>query len=57
MIRKLRMKLILATMLSLFVVLSVIVAIAGALNYRQVVTTADSTLSIELENDGKFPET
>ncbi|MCD8077064.1 MAG: HAMP domain-containing histidine kinase [Lachnospiraceae bacterium] len=56
MIRKLRVKFILATMFSLFVVLSIILGIVAALSYRQVVTDADSVLEILCENGGAFPD-
>ena len=55
MIKKLRIKLIFASMLSLLLVLAVIFAIAGVLNYRKIVTDADDILEILQENDGKFP--
>lgn len=55
MIRKLRIKLILAFMLSLLLVLTVIFATVGILNYRKIVADADSILNILKENDGSFP--
>lgn len=55
MIRKLRMKLILASMLSLFLVLAVILGTAGILNYRKIIRDADRILEILEENDGSFP--
>lgn len=55
MIRKLRFKMIFASMLSLLVVLAVILSVAGVLNYRKIVTDADRVLAILAENDGKFP--
>lgn len=55
MIRKLRIKLILASMLSLLLVLTVIFGVVGALNYRKIVSDADSILGILQENDGSFP--
>ncbi|MGI5894322.1 MAG: sensor histidine kinase [Candidatus Merdivicinus sp.] len=55
MIRKLRIKLILASMLSLLLVLTVIFGVVGVLNYRKIVTDADSILTILRENDGTFP--
>ncbi|MGN1316414.1 MAG: sensor histidine kinase [Acutalibacteraceae bacterium] len=55
MIRKLRIKFIFASMLSLLLVLSVIFSIAGVLNYQQIVADADGVLRILAENDGKFP--
>ena len=56
MIRKLRMKLIVASMVSLLAVLVVIEGIAGILNYRRIVTEADRVLQILAENDGRFPD-
>lgn len=55
MIRKLRIKLILASMLSLLLVLTVIFGAVGILNYKKIVTDADSILEILEENDGSFP--
>lgn len=55
MIRKLRIKLILASMLSLLLVLTVIFGVVGILNYKKIVTDADSILAILQENDGNFP--
>lgn len=55
MIRKLRMKLIFASMLSLLLVLGVIFCTVGILNYTKIVTDADSILTILRENDGSFP--
>lgn len=57
MIRKLRIKLILASMLSLLLVLLVIFGVVGILNYRELVTNADNILAILSENDGSFPVT
>lgn len=56
MIKKLRMKLIVASMVSLFVVLFIIMGIIGVLNYRHLTADADRVLSVLQENDGKFPE-
>lgn len=55
MIRKLRIKLILVSMLSLLLVLAVILGIVGVLNYRKIVSEADSVLAILQEYDGSFP--
>lgn len=55
MIRKLRMKMIFASMLSLLLVLLVIFSAAGVLSFRKIVTDADNVLTILVENDGKFP--
>ena len=56
MIRKLRVKLVFASMASLFIVLLVIMGSITVLNYSKVVADADSTLAILAENDGAFPE-
>lgn len=55
MIRKLRAKLILASMLSLLLVLAVIFVVVGVLNYRKIVSDANSILGILKANDGSFP--
>lgn len=55
MIRKLRIKLILASMVSLLLVLTIIFGTVGILNYRKILTDADSILAILEENDGNFP--
>ncbi len=56
MIKKLRIKLVAASMLSLLIVLAVIMGIVGALNYREIVEDADSTLAILAANEGSFPD-
>lgn len=56
MIKKLRTKLIIASMLSLLIVLAIILGTAGILNYQNLVSDADSVLSLLAENDGHFPE-
>lgn len=56
MIKKLRIKLITASMASLFLVLFVIGGIVGILNYRKIVEDADRILEILEENAGKFPQ-
>lgn len=55
MIRKLRFKLVIASLLSLLLVLFVLFCAVGILNYRKTVTDADSILAILQENDGSFP--
>ncbi|MCD8241730.1 MAG: HAMP domain-containing histidine kinase [Lachnospiraceae bacterium] len=55
MIKKLRIKLVAASMLSLLIVLAVIMGIVGALNYREIVEDANSTLAILAPNEGSFP--
>ena len=56
MIKKLRIKLIAASMASLFFVLFIIGGIVGILNYRKIVVDADQILAIMEENAGKFPQ-
>ena len=57
MIKKLRIKLIFAAMISLLAVLVVIMGAVGYLNYAKIVSDADETLTILEENDGFFPDT
>ena len=56
MIKKLRLKLILAAMLSLLIVLSVILGTAAVLNYRRILSSADATLAVLADNGGRFPD-
>lgn len=56
MIKKLRIKLIAASMASLFLVLFVIGGIVGILNYRKIINDADRILEVLGENAGKFPQ-
>lgn len=56
MIKKLRVKLIAASMVSLFLVLLVIEGVVGVLNYRKIVKDADRILGILEENAGTFPK-
>ena len=56
MIKRLRRKLVITSMVSLFLVLLVIEGIVGVLNYRKIVSDADRILDILEQNDGKFPE-
>ncbi|MGN1166956.1 MAG: sensor histidine kinase [Lachnospiraceae bacterium] len=56
MIKKLRMKLIAASMVSLLIVLLIIEGIIAMLNYNKIVTEADRILEILDENDGKLPK-
>lgn len=55
MIRKLQIKLISISMISLILVMSVILGVVNLLNYRHVVLDADHTLAFLAENDGEFP--
>ena len=55
MIKKLRIKLIATSMVSLFLVLFVIGGIVGIINHKKIVADADRILDILEENDGTFP--
>ena len=57
MIRKLRIKLIIASMVSLLAVLLVIMSAVNIVYYRQVMQDADNTLALLAENNGFFPKT
>ncbi|MGN0184704.1 MAG: sensor histidine kinase [Aristaeellaceae bacterium] len=56
MIRRLRFKLVAATMLSLMLVLTVIMCALNIVNYRGIVQDADSVLELLRDNGGHFPE-
>ena len=56
MIRKLRIKLIIASMVSLLAVLLVIMSAVNLVFYGQVIQEADSTLALLAANDGFFPK-
>ena len=56
MIRKLRIKLIIASMVSLLAVLLVIMSAINIVYYSQVIRDADSTLSLLAANNGFFPK-
>ena len=57
MITKLRIKLIVAAMASLLTVLTVIMGGVAWVNYHNIVSQADATLSLLAANDGVFPLT
>lgn len=56
MIKKLRIKLIVSSMVSLLLVLCVIEGIVGVLNYKKIVRDADRVLEVLEENSGTFPK-
>lgn len=56
MVRKLRMKFIVLSMLSVAVVLVVLLGIINAANYWRVVAEADQALEMIADNKGRFPE-
>lgn len=56
MIRKLRIKLVAVSMLSLLLVLGLIIGTVNILNYRDIVSEADGTLALLADNGGAFPK-
>lgn len=56
MIRKLRLKFIAISMLSVFIVLFIIISTINILNYRQIIFDSDRILSVLVENNGAFPK-
>lgn len=56
MIRKLRIKLVAVSMLSLFLVLFLIMGTVNLVNYRDILREADETLALLAENQGRFPK-
>ena len=56
MIKKLRIKLIVSSMVSLLLVLCVIEGVVGVLNYKKIVRDADRVLEVLEENSGTFPK-
>lgn len=55
MIKRLRRKLIAASMLSLLLVLAVVMGVLNIINYRSVTAQADATLALLAEGGGSFP--
>lgn len=56
MIKKLRLKFIRTAMLSIFTVLIIIIGSILILNYKNILTKADNTLTLLSENNGRFPD-
>lgn len=56
MIKKLRLKLVVASMVSLLAVMLIIEGSIAILNYRNIVKDADKILEVLKENAGRFPE-
>lgn len=54
MIKKLRRKFILVTMLSVFCVLAIIMTAINVINYTKISSYADNVLNVLYENDGQF---
>ncbi len=56
MIRKLRRRLILASMLAVFIVLATVIGLFHYVNYQRIVSDADSLLTLLSWNSGHFPK-
>lgn len=56
MIRKLRRRLILASMLAVFIVLATVIGLFNYVNYQKIVSDADSLLTLLSWNNGHFPK-
>lgn len=55
MIRKLRAKFVATAMLSLFIVLTILIGSINIINYQNIVSEADATLSLLQYNEDRFP--
>ena len=55
MLKKLKAKFILATVLSLIIVFAIIIGTINVINYKIVVSEADGTLQLIMDNKGRFP--
>ena len=55
MLKKLKVKFLIATIVTLFVVIGVIVGAINIFNYRSVISDADDILAVIMDNSGKFP--
>lgn len=56
MIKKLRIKFIILSMIALFVLLAFVIGAMNIMNYRLLVSEADDTLNLIAENGGIFPD-
>ena len=56
MIKKLKIKLVLLSMSSLFLLLAILVGAMNIINYNSIANDADKILSVISENKGRFPE-
>ena len=55
MLKKLKTKFLLAAVISLTIVLAVIIGVINILNYRSIISDADLTLQLLMDNSGRFP--
>ena len=56
MLRKLRLRVIIISMISVAAVLTVIIGSVNVLNYRNIIREADAILSVLGDNGGTFPQ-
>ena len=56
MLKKLKIKFIIATIVALVIVLTIIIGAINLFNYQIAVDYADDTLNLLMENSGKFPD-
>ena len=55
MLKKLKTKFLLATLITLFIVIGVIIGTINFFNYRSVISDADDLLEFIMDNSGRFP--
>ena len=55
MLKKLKIKFLIATIITLIIVIGVIVGAINIFNYRSVIKDADATLAVIMDNSGRFP--
>lgn len=55
MLKKLKIKFLIATIITLVIVIGVIVGSINIFNYRSVISDADDILTVIMDNSGKFP--
>lgn len=55
MLKKLKIKFLIATIITLVIVIGVIVGAINVFNYRSVISDADDILGVIMDNSGKFP--
>lgn len=55
MLKKLKTKFLIATLITLFIVIGVIVGTINFFNYKSVISDADDLLAVIMDNSGKFP--
>ncbi len=56
MLKKLKIKFLIASVLALSIVIAIMIGTINFLNYKSVMSRADEVLDFIMENDGKFPD-